>query len=210
MKKSKRKSAEEVDSLLDDWRGFSDEVELEELVASEVTDTSPTTKSHKQPKPRPTSQAGEGVPSEDRSRPTRPTDSASHASDEIRSALKAGHLDVAIQRYRNQKASIPNWELDETDFVALADALHKAQRWSEATPLMEQCLKRFPDSSLRTRVKLAGLYVEVQRRPRAAMKLLKDVSRKTVPEKLLAHYDAITALAKQLIDMSIEDRDPPR
>ncbi len=48
----------------------------------------------------------------------------------------------------------------------------------------------------------------IQRRPRAALKLLQGVSRKSVPEKFQAHFDAITTLARQLIDMSIEDRSP--
>lgn len=114
-----------------------------------------------------------------------------------------------MQLYRSHKTLNPNWDLDESDFWVLCDFLHKAQYGNEAAPLMEQCLQRFPDNSLRTRVKLAGIYVKVQRRPRAAMNLLKGVLRRSVPEKLQAHFDAIWSLAWQLIDMSIEDRDPP-
>jgi len=41
------------------------------------------------------------------------------------------------------------------------------------------------------------------------LRILQDVTREEIPEKLHAHFDTIKTLSKQLIDMSIEDRDPP-
>ena len=191
-------SSEEDDPVFDNWQGFNDEAELDTL----DRDDSAVAASLPQAKSKPLATA-EPPP------PTPPVDPATFAIHQIRDSLKAGQTEVALHLYRGHKASNPNWDLEETDLVALGDALHKAQRWDDAAPLMEACLQRFPATSLRTRVKLAGIYVEVQRRPRAAIKLLQGVSRKTVPEKLQAHYDAISTLARQLIDMSIEDRSPP-
>ena len=200
-------STEGNEPVLDDWQEFNDEVELEDLEADDSAETgSPPLAIQK---PAKSQTKSEPPPTAEPPTPTPPVDPSTFAINQIRDSLKAGQTEVALHLYRGHKASNPNWDLEETDFVALGDALHKAQRWDEAAPLMEACLQRFPETSQRTRVKLAGIYVEVQRRPRAAIKLLQRVSRKSVPEKLQAHFDAITTLARQLIDMSIEDRSPP-
>ena len=138
-----------------------------------------------------------------------PVDASTYVANQIRDAMQAEQLEVAAQLYRGHRTSSPEWDLGQADLVALADALHKAQHWNDAAPLTEHCVTRFPDSSLRTRVNLAGMNVEIQCRPRAAMALLQEISRTMVPEKLQSHSDAITSLARQLIEMNIEDRAPP-
>lgn len=208
--KSDRSVAEPTDGEefdVDDWQGFGDDTDLnQDLVLNEIeTDQSPPTArgKNKKPSPKPA-----GAAPQKRSKP-KSLEPAEQAVDDIRRALQSSKPESALQTYRDYKAKVASWDLGESDFIALGEGLHKAQLWDLAAPTMERCLERFPRASVRIRVKLAGIYVEVQRRPRAALQLLQDVTREEIPEKLLAHYDTIRTLSKQLIDMSIEDRDPP-
>lgn len=207
-KKSSKETDDSANEITDDeefdvgdLQGFDDDLDLNELEADEPPQAARETK--KKSLPKLATAASQIRPKPQSLSP------AEQALEDIRRALQSGKPEAALQTYRDYKGKVASWDLGEAGFIALCDGLHKAQHWDAAAPLMERCLDRFPRASVRIRVKLAGIYVEVQRRPRAALRILQDVTREEIPEKLHAHFDTIKTLSKQLIDMSIEDRDPP-
>jgi hypothetical protein len=211
-KKSRTDEPELGESELEGWDNFNDEAaeapEALDILDDEETFDEPDpqpTKKKKSPGTTATPVSGRATKSKET--PAAPkTSAAASPTDQIRSALQAGQVAKALKRYRQQKSASPNWKLDERELAGLCDGLHKAQQWSDAVLLMEECLARFPQTSARIRLKLAAIFAEVQRRPRAALKLLAQVPRDRWPEKLHAQYDKVRKLSQKLIDMNVEDR----
>ena len=95
--------------------------------------------------------------------------------EQVRSAVAAGQFLAAWSRYEALRAESATVALDEPTLKALIDGLHRERDWRAAATLLEDYIARFPDSATRARLMLAGLYVQEQQRPRAALSLVDRV-----------------------------------
>jgi membrane associated rhomboid family serine protease len=95
-------------------------------------------------------------------------------TEQVRRAVDAGQFLAAWSRYEALRAEslVP---LDEPTLKALIDGVHRERDWRAAATLLEDYIARFPDSATRARLMLAGLYVQEQQRPRAALSLVERI-----------------------------------
>ena len=121
--------------------------------------------------------------------------------------IEQGKPAAALARFREHKHLVPAWQLDARELKALANGLYKARAYSDAIPLMEEYIKRFPSDADRIRIKLAGLLIEVQRRPRYALRMLEAVSVVELGDDLKRHCRKIVKAARRMIDDGVMELD---
>jgi hypothetical protein len=125
----------------------------------------------------------------------------------MRSLLESGKPQSALAEYRRAKRLMTTWQLGDRDLYALAMGLSKNRLWPDAVPLMEEFIARFPAKATQVRLKLAAVVLEVQRRPRYALKLLADVPRETLTQELERHVRKIERVAEQMIEEGVIELD---
>ncbi len=125
----------------------------------------------------------------------------------MRELLQAGKPRAALSEYQKLKHLLTSWQLEERELQALADGLYKVKAFAEAVPLMEEFILRFPAQATRTRLKLAGVAIEVQQRPRYALRLLDEVPPETLTKKLAGHVRKMQRVAQQMIEEGVIELD---
>lgn len=126
---------------------------------------------------------------------------------QIREFLKAGKPQAALVEYQRRLRIIDHWPLDAPDLRALAEGLYRIRAWTEATLLLEEFVERFPGRDDGVTLKLAGVYCEVQKRPRAALRLLESVDQSDLPPEASAIADQIRHRAERLIEDGVLELD---
>ena len=100
------------------------------------------------------------------------TDPAEVITKSILHALQEGNVDVALSLYRKQTRLAPHWTAPDQVIANLIQGLHREKRWQESVPFMVDILHRLPDRTAGTRIKLAQIMLQVENRPRQALRLL--------------------------------------
>jgi hypothetical protein len=95
--------------------------------------------------------------------------------EQVRRAVAAGQFLAAWSQYEALRAESAPVLLDEPTLRAFIDGVHREQDWRPAVVLLEDYIARFPDTATRARLMLAGLYVQEQQRPRAALSLVDQI-----------------------------------
>ncbi len=97
------------------------------------------------------------------------------------------------------------WKLDESKLLALAEGLFACRNWSTAAEMYEQYLADFGGSAAeaRVRLRLARLFVQEQRRPKAALRLLEEINADSLPAKEREVQRAIVRRARKQIDEGV-------
>ena len=90
----------------------------------------------------------------------------------------------------------------------LALGLLKADMPDDAEIYLEEYIERYPDESSWARVKLAQLFVTIQKRPSAALALLKRVRLSQLGEEQTAVARKVGAAAKKLVKAGVKDQEP--
>jgi membrane associated rhomboid family serine protease len=105
--------------------------------------------------------------------------------EQIRRSLAAGQYLAAWSRYEALRAESVMAPLDQATLKAFIDGVRHDQDWRAAAVLLEDYIVRFPDDPTQARLMLAGLYVQEQQRPRAALNLVEriDVSLLSPPQR---------------------------
>lgn len=150
--------------------------------------------------PRPLDEIVEGAPPPDRvlTRPlgaTNRTDSL----DRIRRFLRKKKATAAFAEYRTMRHFHPDWKLDEPELRALVNGLYRARDWTNVIPCMDEYISRFPGRCDRIRLKRAALAVEIEKRPRYAVKLVDQIRTETLEVEDLKQIERIRAAAKKLV-----------
>jgi membrane associated rhomboid family serine protease len=125
----------------------------------------------------------------------------------MRELIRSEKPQAALIEFHKLKRVAPRLQLEEADLKSLAEGLFKAHVWSDAVALMEEYVERFPYNASTIRLKLAGLFVQKQNRPRAALRVLEPIPRGSLPQSLEAHRDKIEQRARQLADAGVIELD---
>ena len=83
--------------------------------------------------------------------------------------------------------------------------------FTEALPYYEEYLNRFPDLALATRVRLAALYLEVEARPRAALRVLSEIPPHSLSDRQEQQRETLERRANSMIEegvIELERRHP--
>jgi membrane associated rhomboid family serine protease len=108
---------------------------------------------------------------------------------------------AAFTEYERFVRHIPDWKLDEACLRTLANGLYKQQDWTNSVPLMREYVQRFPKKpyAIEVRLKLAAVLVQEQRRPRAALELVKTIPKSRLDERLGSLRERIVHKAQAMI-----------
>jgi hypothetical protein len=97
--------------------------------------------------------------------------------DHIRRAVSVGQFLGAWSQYEALRAEVQPVPLDEPTLRSFIDGVHREQDWRAAAVLLADYIARFPGSgATQARLMLAGLYVQEQQRPRAALHVLEGLN----------------------------------
>jgi membrane associated rhomboid family serine protease len=124
---------------------------------------------------------------------------AAAALEHMRYCLQTGKPSGALTEYRRVVEFNPQLQIDSADMRMLIEGLCEARMWSEVGPLLERYVEQFPDDDL-LGLKLAGMLVEIEQRPRHALRVLQKLPKRGLDERLSRRRKRIEKRARQMID----------
>jgi len=156
------------------------------------------------PPPIPLTEAVPGEPPPERflSRPAGAR-TVKDVQDRMRDLLLERKATAALAEFRTMQHFHPEWKLNEPELRALVNGLFRARAWNDVIPLMDEYIARFPGRADRIRLRRAGLAVQVEQRPRFALKQIDAIAAETLNDDDLHLRKKIRIAAKQLIEQGI-------
>ncbi|MBX9788872.1 MAG: rhomboid family intramembrane serine protease [Pirellulales bacterium] len=119
----------------------------------------------------------------------------STARETLRLMLRDGNGTLALALHEKLARTEAGWQLEESELLALLDALGKQQQAARGMPLLVEYLQRFTSREVPVRLKLAQLSLE-QGRPTQALRVLQKL-----PDKPLAgRFEALRQRLLAAID----------
>jgi membrane associated rhomboid family serine protease len=139
-----------------------------------------------------------------------PADHAMFLASALKNRLAKGDAAGAAEFYEKQRDSHPDWKLEETQLMELIKSLHKQQLWSASVRPMTDCVRQFPDNSIRIQLKLAQILLEADRRPAKALKVLRGIDATKLGLELHPVHKRLLDRAEQMQadgDLNVADTD---
>ncbi|MCA8987211.1 MAG: rhomboid family intramembrane serine protease [Planctomycetaceae bacterium] len=130
---------------------------------------------------------------------------------QIRTLIEAGKVNAALTEYQGAIRLLGSLTLPAGLLKGLADGLYRQRMFTEALPYYEEYLNRFPDLALATRVRLAALYLEVEARPRAALRVLSEIPPHSLSDRQEQQRETLERRANSMIEegvIELERRHP--
>jgi hypothetical protein len=116
----------------------------------------------------------------------------------LRGYLAEGDAEAALAAYSGAVAESGPWSLAEHDLRELIQALKKARAWAAAKPLVLEYIRRFPGKSEAMKLLLAGIYLDLEKRPAKAAEALGSIAAGRLPESLERARRGLLAKAERL------------
>jgi hypothetical protein len=120
--------------------------------------------------------------------------------------LAEGQIDGALALHLALGRSMHDWELSESELLALIKGLHARQNWIASIPLMADYLRRWPERSAKMRLKLAQILIG-QQRPAQALEVLAKIGPGALDSKLEAMKKSLQRQAEELRDSGVMELD---
>ncbi len=137
--------------------------------------------------------------------PTSPARLA-EAKARLHELVEAGQFDGALALHLALTRSMNGWQLSEAEMLGLIQGLHTAGKWNESIPLMVESLGRWPERSLKMRLKLAQILIG-QQRPGQALEVLAKIPSGTLDGKLEAARKSLQQQAEELRSTGVMELD---
>ena len=126
----------------------------------------------------------------------------------IVAAIKSGDVMTASEELLNLRMEDAEAKVSREMLKKLAIGLLKADMPEDAEIYLEEFIDRYPEEASWARVRLAQLFVTVQKRPSEALALLKKVRLSQLGEEQTLLARKIGAAARKLVNAGIEDEEP--
>jgi hypothetical protein len=117
----------------------------------------------------------------------------------IRWLLEKGNIPAALRAYQKSAASLPNWP-SQSELYDLIKAFHAQGALVDSIPLLRDHCRLYPADSMMVRLKLAQVLIRECQRPQAALRVLNEFGRGSLPgeaekvrQKLLRQADRLCA-----------------
>lgn len=107
------------------------------------------------------------------------------ALEEVRRLLTAGQVRGAHALAKKISQTLDGWQLPEEDSLKLITALNKERAWDESIEWMVDYLRRFPERSVRVRLKLGQILVREKGRPAQGLRVLSKLGEVDLPASLV-------------------------
>jgi membrane associated rhomboid family serine protease len=120
------------------------------------------------------------------------------ALDDIRNAVRDGHLQLAVKANEHMSRKLPGWALPESDLLALIQALHQNKMWADSISPMAEYLAHYSEKAAAVRLKLGQILVVDQHRPAQALKVLRKLDEAGLDARHRELLAKLCARAEQL------------
>jgi len=116
----------------------------------------------------------------------------------MRLHLELGEVEAAVAVYQKSSRSVAGWQPEESDWVALIQAVLEQNAWSEAASIMRDYVKRSAAPSPRIRLKLAQVLIQRLARPTLGLTVLDQIPEVSLPESLKGTHRKLVSEAQQM------------
>ncbi len=117
----------------------------------------------------------------------------------VRSLLDDRDIPGAVAAYDRAVRVLPDWP-SQTDLYGFIKAMHAAGAEASSIRLMRDHCRRFPDRSLKMRVKLAQILIRDGQRPVAALRVLEEIPPGALPADLETVRRGLVRKAQQMLE----------
>ena len=125
-------------------------------------------------------------------------DATAHALRTLRRHLELGEVEAAIAVYQKSSRSLAGWQPQESDWVALIQAVLDQNDWNNAALIMRDYIKRAPAPSPRIRLKLGQILIQRLARPTLGLSVLDQIPEGSLAELLEATRRKLVCQAEQM------------
>jgi membrane associated rhomboid family serine protease len=125
-------------------------------------------------------------------------DASTHALRTLRRHLELGEVEAAVAVYQKSSRSITAWQPDESDWVALIQAVLDQAAWDDAALIMRDYVRRSPAPSPRIRLKLGQILIQRLARPTLGLTVLDQIPAGSFSESLEATRRKLVRQAEQM------------
>lgn len=123
------------------------------------------------------------------------------AKESLQRMLQSGEAAGALALHMKMKALLGDaWQPTEGELLTLIKLSHDRKAFGESIPVMVEYLKRFPEKSIRVRLRLAQILVQNEQRGAKALDVLAKVPRDGLPDELRKMRDKLEQMAQALCD----------
>ncbi len=102
----------------------------------------------------------------------------------MRLHLELGEVEAALAVFKKSSRLFPKWELQESDWLDLVQAVLDENRWGDAATVMLEYVRRTAQPAPRVRLKLAQVLLQKLARPQQALKVLEEIPAGSLSKKL--------------------------
>ena len=106
----------------------------------------------------------------------------------------------ALRELRQLQHLVPEHQLEEGFLGDLIRGLYRQKRWEDVTPLIDEFIQRFPESASSMHLRLSAILLEVQKRPKAALRAAGHVDVAKLRSKQVKELAKIKRAAAKLIN----------
>ena len=112
--------------------------------------------------------------------------------------LDQGQLDQAVDLVTTTASQLPSWRPAHHNLLRLVRELQRHKKWSASVPIMVRCLQLYGEQDVRIRLTLAQILIQVEGRPKQALRVLAKLPRTRLPDPLERNRRQLIVRAKQM------------
>jgi membrane associated rhomboid family serine protease len=125
-------------------------------------------------------------------------DAAAVALRTLRRHLELDEVEAAVAVYQKSSRSLAGWQPEESDWIALIQAVLDQNAWGDAALIMRDYVKRSHAPSPRIRMKFAQVLIQRLSRPTLGLTVLDQIPQGALPESLEATRRKLVRQAEQM------------
>lgn len=127
-------------------------------------------------------------------------DQQNNAAEELQTAVANRDWLSAWQSYRRFTSRSRRSAISSNQLCRIADGLYLQHLYNEAAEAFYTILDKHTEPKPEIRLKLAAILTEVQRRPKAALRVLQPLTQRDLPTRLSCKHKQITKLATRMVN----------
>ena len=132
---------------------------------------------------------------------------ASESLAKIQELIRTNKFLAAHREYQRLSHYAPDVRIEDQEVRWLVDGLYRLRRWDDVVPLMEGYLKQSSCDESLMWLKLAAIQLEIQNRPRAALKSLEHVQESKISSRAASKLNRLRSRAEELRESGVLELD---